>query len=214
MAAREAGVGGQRADNGGAARGRPLLFWTGLLLGIGVAGFVDETVFHQLLQWHNFYWATDDHGRILSDGIFHAATTLLMLWGAARLWRAPHGWAGDGGRAVVGALLIGAGGFNAYDGIVQHVILHLHLVDEHVCATVDPNNRISPWRSSGSQSAWRSPPPALCCGAARRSVETATTLLDAGASAGPPVASAPPASVAEGSHFLSIGASRPRVASG
>src|SRR4051794_15768185 len=41
----------------------PLL--TGILLGIGIIGFLDEAVFHQLLQWHTFYWDTDQHGRIL-----------------------------------------------------------------------------------------------------------------------------------------------------
>ena len=29
--------------------------FTGILLGIGIAGFIDESVFHQLLQWHTFY---------------------------------------------------------------------------------------------------------------------------------------------------------------
>src|SRR4051794_38186472 len=29
--------------------------WSGVLVGLGVAGFVDETVFHQLLHWHHFY---------------------------------------------------------------------------------------------------------------------------------------------------------------
>jgi len=42
-----------------------------------------------------------------------------------------------------GGILAGAGGFNTYDGVVQHVILHLHLVNEHVCASpMDPNNSI------------------------------------------------------------------------
>ncbi len=33
---------------------RSVLF-TGILIGIGIAGFLDETLFHQLLQWHAFY---------------------------------------------------------------------------------------------------------------------------------------------------------------
>jgi uncharacterized membrane protein len=46
-------------------------------------------------------------------------------------------------RAILGGILLGAGGFNTYDGIVQHVILHFHLVDEHVCTIpTDPNNSI------------------------------------------------------------------------
>ena len=28
---------------------------SGVLMGIGVAGFIDETVFHQILHWHHFY---------------------------------------------------------------------------------------------------------------------------------------------------------------
>lgn len=67
--------------------------FTGILLGIGIAGFIDESVFHQLLQWHAFYWATDQHGRILSDGLFHVLSTLVLLWGTLRLWfgTAPRG---------------------------------------------------------------------------------------------------------------------------
>jgi len=65
---------------------RSVLF-TGILIGIGIAGFLDETIFHQLLQWHAFYWATDQHGRILSDGLFHLFSTLLLLWGLLRVWR-------------------------------------------------------------------------------------------------------------------------------
>jgi uncharacterized membrane protein len=28
--------------------------WAGAAIGVGVAAFVDETVFHQLLHWHHF----------------------------------------------------------------------------------------------------------------------------------------------------------------
>jgi uncharacterized membrane protein len=110
-------------------------FWTGILLGIGIMGFLDETILHQLLQWHTFYWNTDQHGRILSDGLFHAFSTLLLLWGAFRLWRGRDAWALPYRNAIVAAILIGAGGFNLYDGLVQHAILHFHLVNELVCSS-------------------------------------------------------------------------------
>ena len=29
--------------------------WSGVLAGVGLAAFIDETVFHQLLHWHHFY---------------------------------------------------------------------------------------------------------------------------------------------------------------
>ncbi|MFL5628304.1 MAG: DUF2243 domain-containing protein [Ktedonobacteraceae bacterium] len=108
---------------------------TGILLGIGIVGFIDETVFHQLLQWHNFYWNTDQFGRILSDGLFHIFSTLLLLWGTIRLWRSSLSWTAFNRKIIVAGILMGAGGFNFYDGIVQHAILHLHLVNEHVCVT-------------------------------------------------------------------------------
>jgi uncharacterized membrane protein len=31
------------------------LLWPAVLVGIGVAGSLDETVLHQLLRWHHFY---------------------------------------------------------------------------------------------------------------------------------------------------------------
>jgi len=116
---------------------------TGVLLGIGIAGFIDESVFHQLLQWHTFYWATDQGGRILSDGLFHVASTLILLWGTLRVWRDRASAAPLRSRTLLGGILIGAGGFNTYDGVVQHVILHLHLVNERLCPVpLDPNNSI------------------------------------------------------------------------
>jgi uncharacterized membrane protein len=111
---------------------RSVLF-TGVLIGIGIAGFLDETIFHQLLQWHTFYWATDQHGRILSDGLFHLFSTLLLLWGLLRVWRGRAGWRATSGSIMIAGILMGAGGFNLYDGIIQHAILHFHLVNEHVC---------------------------------------------------------------------------------
>ncbi|GAC1619139.1 MAG: DUF2243 domain-containing protein [Ktedonobacteraceae bacterium] len=111
---------------------RSVLF-SGILIGIGIAGFLDETIFHQLLQWHTFYWSTDEHGRILSDGLFHLFSTLLLLWGVLRVWRGRAHWIDASGPIMIAGILMGAGGFNFYDGIIQHAILHLHLVNEHVC---------------------------------------------------------------------------------
>src|SRR3954447_6163122 len=125
-----------------AIRQRSVLF-TGVLLGIGTIGFLDEAIFHQLLQWHAFYWGTDQHGRILSDGLFHVLSTVLLLWGAFRLWRTPREWMLTGPATLLAAMLIGAGAFNAYDGIVQHEVLHWHLVDESVCPTPKANNSVA-----------------------------------------------------------------------
>ncbi|MDQ2715876.1 MAG: DUF2243 domain-containing protein [Chloroflexota bacterium] len=57
----------------------------------------------------------------------------VLLWGAFRLWRTHLPWTAFTRNLILASILIGMGGFNFYDGIVQHAILHLHLVNEHVC---------------------------------------------------------------------------------
>jgi len=105
--------------------------WSGVLAGIGIAAFVDETVFHQLLHWHHFYdRATPDVG-LVSDGLFHAAGWFAIVGGVflfadlrrrGSLWRC-RWWA---------ALLLGMGGFQLYDGTIQHKLLALHQIRYHV----------------------------------------------------------------------------------
>ena len=101
--------------------------WSGVLLGVGIAAFVDEVIFHQLLHWHHFYdRATPDIG-LVSDGIFHAFgwfATVAALFLFADLRRKGSF---DGGRWASG-LLLGAGLFQLYDGTVQHKLLGLHQI--------------------------------------------------------------------------------------
>lgn len=115
------------------AAARRSLLVTAACLGVGVMGAADEIVFHQLLQWHNFYVHTTAQWRIVSDGIFHLATATLLFVGALRLWhgpRPPRTPARD--RRFWGALLLGAGGFQLFDGTVNHKLLALHPVREGV----------------------------------------------------------------------------------
>ncbi|WP_375423911.1 DUF2243 domain-containing protein [uncultured Friedmanniella sp.] len=100
---------------------------SGVLVGIGTVAFVDETVFHQLLHWHHFYDRSTPTVGLVSDGIFHAvgwfALVAGLFWFAAlRRTEAlrPRRW--------VGGLLTGAGGFQLYDGTVQHKLLRLHQI--------------------------------------------------------------------------------------
>ena len=100
---------------------------SGVLLGVGIAAFVDETVFHQLLHWHHFYDRSTPDTGLVSDGIFHAfgwfATVagLVLLVDVRRRGPLPRArwW---------GGLLAGAGGFQLYDGTVQHKLLDLHQI--------------------------------------------------------------------------------------
>lgn len=113
-------------------RGGPRsLLWASIPLGIGLVGAVDEIVFHQLLQWHNFYVDASDRWRIFSDGLLHAFTLSMLFFGAYLLWQERRAfsdivssnpfWAG---------VLLGGGGFQLWDGVVDHKLLRLHPVRE------------------------------------------------------------------------------------
>ncbi|GHD44370.1 DUF2243 domain-containing protein [Mycetocola manganoxydans] len=105
--------------------GRNLL--SGILLGVGIAGFVDEVVFHQLLRWHHFYDRSTPAVGLVSDGIFHAfswfaTVAALFLFADIRRRRTfePSRW--------WGGILIGCGAFQLYDGIIQHKLFGLHQI--------------------------------------------------------------------------------------
>jgi uncharacterized membrane protein len=111
------------------ARGRSIA--SGVFTGIGIAGFVDETVFHQLLHWHHFWDGGSQSAGLVSDGFFHAGSWFSIVaglfWFADLRRRAawqPRAWAGG--------VLLGAGGFQLYDGLVQHKLLGLHQIRYHV----------------------------------------------------------------------------------
>ncbi|MDN3310972.1 DUF2243 domain-containing protein [Microbacterium oryzae] len=101
--------------------------WSGVLFGIGLVAFIDEAVFHQLLHWHHFYDRGTPAAGLVSDGLFHALSwfgTVAGLFLLADLRRRHalrwHRW--------WGGVLLGAGAFQLYDGIVQHKVLRLHQV--------------------------------------------------------------------------------------
>ena len=109
------------------------LLRTGIILGIGVVGTLDEVVLHQLLQWHNFYVHAEPFWRIVSDGLFHLVTSGLLVLGSFLLWSRRDLIASTrDGRALAAGILFGMGGFNLFDAIVNHKILRLHPVRENV----------------------------------------------------------------------------------
>ena len=65
-----------------------------ILLGIGLGGFLDGIVLHQLLQWHSMLsnrvpptTLEAMHLNMFWDGVFHAATWLITVTGVMLLWR-------------------------------------------------------------------------------------------------------------------------------
>jgi uncharacterized membrane protein len=110
----------------------------GIFLGIGMGGFVDGILFHQILQAHNMLTGripkdTIAHVEInmVWDGIFHAFTWIMTAIGITLLFRAAAiGNVLWSGRALVGALFVGWGLFNFVEGVIDHHVLNLHHVYE------------------------------------------------------------------------------------
>ena len=103
----------------------------GILLGIGLGGFVDGIALHQIFQWHNMLsnWlppTTMDamQRNMVWDGLFHAFVWLVTLLGVLLLWSAAyHQEAMPALGAFIGQLLFGWGLFNLVEGIIDHQIL-------------------------------------------------------------------------------------------
>jgi uncharacterized membrane protein len=109
------------------------------LLGIGLGGFVDGIIFHQILQLHGMLSAKLPRTSLLHaevnmfwDGLFHAFTWLMTSVGLGMLWHAmgrrevPHAT-----RTFVGSMILGWGVFNFVEGGINHGILGLHHVVEN-----------------------------------------------------------------------------------
>jgi uncharacterized membrane protein len=108
------------------------------VLGLGLGGFIDGILLHQVLQWHHLLTDTGDHpsdtvsgleANTLADGFFHLATWLLVVAGmllTVRAWQrrelAPP-W-----RVHFGMLLAGWGAFNLVEGLIDHQLLGIHHV--------------------------------------------------------------------------------------
>jgi uncharacterized membrane protein len=109
----------------------------GLLLGIGLGGFLDGIVLHQILQWHHMLTSEGSHPattvagletNTLWDGIFHASTWIATALGLYLLWRAMRGGRDWSGKHLLGLVLAGWGAFNLVEGTIDHHILGLHHV--------------------------------------------------------------------------------------
>ncbi len=114
---------------------RPLVV-AGTVIGIGMGGFVDGILFHQILQLHNMLSnrvprisLVNEQINMVWDGFFHAFTWTSVAVGIFLLWRAikrPDVLLSD--RALLGAILFGFGLFNVVEGTIDHEILQLHHV--------------------------------------------------------------------------------------
>lgn len=113
----------------------------GIFFGLGLGGFFDGILLHQILQWHHMatsagFPADSVENLKLNttlDGFFHAGTYVFVLIGLVLLWRTARRshllWSG---KLLAGSVLIGFGIFNLVEGLVNHQLLGLHHVNETV----------------------------------------------------------------------------------
>jgi uncharacterized membrane protein len=101
--------------------------WVCALIGVGLMAAIDEIVFHQLLSWHHFYDRSTSEVALLSDGILHAAELVVLVAGFFLFadLRRRHALAS---RSAWAGLFLGLGGFQLFDGVVDHKVLRLHQV--------------------------------------------------------------------------------------
>ncbi len=109
----------------------------GILLGVGLGGFVDGILLHQILQWHHMLTSTGDHPastvagletNTLWDGLFHASTWIAAVVGLLLATSAMrHGFRASK-LHLMGLLAAGWGTFNLIEGTIDHHILGIHHV--------------------------------------------------------------------------------------
>ncbi len=116
-----------------------------ILIGIGLAGLIDIIIFHAILQWHH----TSSHiiipntieslqTNLLHDGLFLSFSLIITIAGVILLWHASSSNTKNSllssKRSFIGLVLIGFGGFNTIEGIINHLVLEMH----HVIDAANP----------------------------------------------------------------------------
>ena len=107
----------------------------GVLLGVGLGGFVDGIVLHQIYHVHNMLSAwlppvTMDAMRVNMawDGYFHALCWAVAMAGVWGLWAAGRNGRTPSARGLFGQLVLGWGVFNLVEGVIDHHVLQTHHV--------------------------------------------------------------------------------------
>lgn len=109
----------------------------GIVLGIGMGGFVDGILLHMIIKWHHMVsnWVPPTtmegmHVNMTWDGLFHAFTWIVTLIGIFMLWSAARNTrvAIPTLTSFLGQLILGFGLFNLVEGIIDHHLLEVHYV--------------------------------------------------------------------------------------
>ena len=113
----------------------------GIFLGLGLGGFFDGIILHQVLQWHHMLTSAGFPAdnldnlefNVMWDGLFHISTYVFTALGLTILSRyAFQRHAPWSRKMLFGAMLMGFGIFNVVEGIIDHHLLGIHHVNETV----------------------------------------------------------------------------------
>jgi uncharacterized membrane protein len=117
-------------------RGDKRVVTAGIFLGVGLGGFVDGILLHQILQWHEMLSSKIPPVDLVSvklnmlyDGLFHAFAWTMTLIGVLVLASGKEAArTAPVMRPLVASMLVGWGMFNVVEGLIDHQILGLHHV--------------------------------------------------------------------------------------
>lgn len=109
-----------------------------IIIGIGMGGFLDGIVLHQVLQVHemlsNKIPPTDYVSKSVNmfwDCIFHLFCFIVVIIGIILLWKLMKRTdINRSGNLLAGGLTAGWGLFNIVEGVINHQVLQLHNVVE------------------------------------------------------------------------------------
>ena len=99
-------------------------------LSIGLGGFFDGIVLHQILQWHNMLSdikpltnRSNIDLNVLADGIFHVFDYVMTILGVVLLWKVAKRddvpWSS---KTFFGSILMGIGLFDFVEGLIMKTI--------------------------------------------------------------------------------------------
>jgi len=123
------------SDSASRKYGRGLLLWGGVI-GFGLGAVVDVVIFHLVFQHHHLLSGYIDptsydglRENVRYDGLFLSGMLGATVLGLLFVWRLVNG--ADrrlSGLYLAGSILVGAGVFNVFDGVVNHYVLDAHNV--------------------------------------------------------------------------------------
>jgi uncharacterized membrane protein len=109
------------------------------VIGIGLSGFFDGILLHQVLQWHHLLSLVSGEQfrristQIFADGLFHVLMYAVTAGGLWLLWRRRDGLRSAAATATVtGGALLGFGGWNVADVTLFHWAMGIHRIRVNV----------------------------------------------------------------------------------